>query len=206
MLGEHPVGEQPKLGSTLQRVLSTVPPKEYRRQSVEDKDNQLNYFYVSNGFGRMVGCVATADVRMRTVFAYLEAVEPLIRGMPYQPENEENSKQFREIIQQKMEFYNDPRNDKITALNNDIKKAVDMMVDIPIDGNMDNMNKVLAEMDDLHAKNTTLAVQGNVFQQQTENLMRQLCLRNAKLTIMIVLVVIFIILMIVREPNFSQCS
>ena len=207
MLGEHPVGEQPKLATTLQRVLSTVPAKEYRRKTVEDKENNLNYFYISNGEGRIVGCVASSDVRMRTAFAYLEAVEPLVRSLPADAAKDgkpDGGKQFRKIIQQKMDFYNDPRNDKITALNNDINEVVDVM--------MDNMDKVLARgdrVDNLHAKTVTLSEQANVFSKKSADLKRQMCLRNAKLTAMVVggvLVVILIILMIACKPNFSDCS
>lgn len=199
LLAEFPVGEQPKLAETMQRVIATIPPKEYRRKSVEDKDNNLNYHYISNGEGRIVGCVAGSDVKMRTAFAFLEAVEPLVRNTTtIEPQN------CKKLLKQKMEFYNNPQNDKISALNDDINQVVDVM--------MENMDKVLARgdrVDTLHAKAVTLNEQAQTFQTRATQLKRSLCMRNAKLTIMIVgavLVAIFIILMIVCKPNFSDCK
>lgn len=198
MMSEFPVGEQPKLAETLQRVLATIPPKEYRRKTIEDKDSGFNYYYISNGEGRIVGCVATSDVRMRTAFAFLEAVEPLVRGPAT------DFKNAKKLLQQKMEFYNNPANDKITALNDDINQVVDVM--------MDNMDKVLArgdKVDVLHSKTITLADQAQVFQKKATDLKRIMCMRNAKLTIAVViavLVVILIILMIACKPNFSDCK
>jgi len=198
LLAEYPAGEQPKLAETLQRVLGTVSAKEYRRKTIEDKDNGLNYYYISTGEGRIVGAVATSDVRMRTAFAFLDAVETLVRGPVQEVKN------AKKLLQQKMEFYNNPQNDKITALNDDINQVVDVM--------MDNMEKVLARgdrVDTLHAKTTVLADQAQIFQQKATDLKRMLCWKNARLTIMIsfaVLVLLLIILLIACKPNFSSCK
>lgn len=198
LLAEYPAGEQPKLAETLQKVLATVPPKEYRRKTIEDKEGSVNYHYISNGEGRIVGCVTTPDVRMRTVFAFLEAVEPLVRGPATDLRN------GKKLLQQKTEFYNNPQNDKITALNDDINQVVDVM--------MDNMDKVIVrgdKIDTLQQKSVTLADQAQTFQKKSTDLKRNLCLRNAKMMIMIggaVAVVILIIVMIACKPNFSACS
>ena len=198
MMAEFPPLEQPKLADTMQKVLATVPPKEYRRKTIEDKEGGMNYHYVSNGEGRIVGCVTTSDVRMRIALQFLEAVEPLIRG----PANE--LRNGKKLLQQKMEFYNNPQNDKITDLNNEINSVVDVM--------MDNMDKVLARgdrVDTLAAKSTTLADQAQTFQKKSTELKRSLCLKNAKMTAMLVggvLAVLLIILMIACKPNFSACK
>lgn len=198
MIAEYPPAEQPKLAETPQKVLATVAPKEYRRKTVEDKEGGHNYHYISNGEGRIVGCVTTSDVRVRTVFAFLEAVEPLVRGPTSDLRN------AKKLLQQKMEFYNNPQNDKITALNEDINQVVDVM--------MDNMDKVLARgdrVDTLHSKSVTLTEQAETFQKRSTELKRSMCMRNAKMTAMIVvavLVVILIILMIACKPNFKDCS
>ncbi|KAK7201826.1 Qc-SNARE protein [Novymonas esmeraldas] len=201
LLAEYPAGEQPKLAETMQKVIATVPPKEYRRKTIEDKDGGVNYNYISNGEGRIVACVTTSDMRMRTVYAFLEAVEPLVRGS-VGPQGAE-LRNGKKLLQQKMEFYNNPQNDKITALNDDINQVVDVM--------MDNMDKVLARgdrIDTLHEKSSTLADQAQQFQQRSTELKRNLCMKNLKLTLMIVgavIVVIIIILLIVCRPNFSRC-
>eukprot|EP00331_Platyophrya_macrostoma_P003620 CAMPEP_0176425144 /NCGR_PEP_ID=MMETSP0127-20121128/11231_1 /TAXON_ID=938130 /ORGANISM="Platyophrya macrostoma, Strain WH" /LENGTH=211 /DNA_ID=CAMNT_0017806283 /DNA_START=63 /DNA_END=698 /DNA_ORIENTATION=+ len=198
LLAEYPPQEQPKLADTLQKVIATVPPKEYRRKTIEDKEGGVNYHYIANGEGRIVGCVTSSDVRMRTVFAFLEAVEPLVRGPATDLRN------GKKLLQQKMEFYNNPQNDKITALNDDINQVVDVM--------MDNMDKVLTRgdrLDSLHAKSVTLADQAHAFQTTSTQLKRNMCMRNVKMFIMIggaVAVLILIIVLIACKPNFSSCK
>ena len=199
VVAEHPsAAELPKLAETMQKVLATVPPKEFRRKTLEDKPNSVSYHYLSGGEGRIVACVASSDVKMRTIFAFLEAVEPLVRQVP------DIAKTGKKILQQKTDFYNDPKNDKITALNDDINQVVDVM--------MDNIDKVLArgdKLDSLSAKSTTLAEQSKQFETGATSLKRALCFKNIKLTIAIVIavtVVLIIILMIACKPNFSSCK
>ncbi|RNF01567.1 putative vesicle-associated membrane protein [Trypanosoma rangeli] len=141
-------------------------------------------------------------MRMRTVFAFLEAVEPLVRGNVGPPGTE--LRNGKKLLQQKMDFYNNPQNDKITALNDDINQVVDVM--------MDNMDKVLARgdrIDTLHEKSNTLADQAEQFKQRSTQLKRNMCLKNLKLTLMIagvVGIVILIIVIIACKPNFSNCK
>lgn len=188
------------LVETMQQVLSTVPPREYRRKTIDDKESASNYHYISNGEGCIVACVTTSDMRMRTVFAFLEAVECLARGSGPQGLEVRNGKK---LLQQKMEFYNNPQNDKITALNDDVQQVVDVM--------MDNMDKVLTRgdrIDTLQEKSSNLADQAQQFQDRSSELRRTLCMKNLKFTIMIVLaviLVIIIILLIACKPNFSNC-
>ena len=82
MLGECAVGEQSKPASNLQLIFSYTPINEFRRKTVEDHDPKLLYFCLCNGKGRIVGCVGSSDVSLRTAHAYLEAVEPLVRDLP----------------------------------------------------------------------------------------------------------------------------
>ncbi|KAG8343011.1 putative Synaptobrevin [Trypanosoma vivax] len=202
LLAEYPPGEHPKLAEIMQKVIATVPGKEYRRKTIEDKEGGVNYHYISNGEGRIVACVTSNDMRMRTVFAFLEAVEPLVRGSACPPGNE--LRNGRKLLQQKMDFYNNPQNDKITALNEDINQVVDVM--------MDNMDKVLARgdrIDTLHDRSATLSEQAHQFQKRSTQLKRNMCWKNFKLTLMIILavgVVIFIIVLLACKPNFSNCK
>lgn len=186
LLAEYPADGEPTLASTMQKVLATVPSREYRRKTIEDKDGGVNYNYISNGEGRIVACVSTADMRMRTIFAFLEAVEPLVRGNTDVPGS--HLRNGRKLLQQKMEFFNNPQNDKITALSDDINQVVDVM--------MDNMDKVLARgerIDVLQEKSSTLADQAQQFQQRSTALKRNLCMKNIKLMMLIILAVIIVV-------------
>lgn len=198
LLADFPSDADPKFVETMQKVLSTVPPREYRRKTIDDKESGVNYHYISNGEGCIVACVTSSDMRMRTVFAFLEAVEPLVRG-----NGGAELRNGKKLLQQKMEFYNNPQNDKITALNDDINQVVDVM--------MDNMDKVLTRgdrIDTLQEKSSNLAEQAQQFQDRSTELKRALCMKNLKFTLMIVfavILVIIIILMIACKPNFSNC-
>jgi hypothetical protein len=195
IVAEHPAGEQPKLAATMATVLETIPPREYRRQTVEDND--VNYCYLSSGDGRVVGCVCTKDVRTRTVAGFLEAVESLTRGPSADLRN------AKKMLQQKMDYFNDPANDKITAVQDSIDRAKDLMTV--------NVDKALARGDQLgnmHEKSVTLQQQASDFDTKATQLKRHMCWRNVKLTIMIGLalfVVIMIIVFIACKPNLSAC-
>jgi hypothetical protein len=94
LVAEFPAAEYPTLSKTLATVVSSVPPREHRRQMVEAAD--VNYVYLSNGKGRIVGCVTTKDVNTLVAFKFLDDVESVVSG---------------QVLQQKMEFHNDPAND-----------------------------------------------------------------------------------------------
>eukprot|EP00758_Cryptobia_borreli_P007885 Tbor_TRINITY_DN5337_c3_g2::TRINITY_DN5337_c3_g2_i1::g.4219::m.4219/K08515/VAMP7; vesicle-associated membrane protein 7 len=198
MVAEYPEKEQAKLGDTMQKVLATVPHKQYRRKTLEDKPGNVNYHYISNGDGKVVGCVTTPDVRMRTVFAFLEAVETVIRPPTADLGN------AKKILQQKMEHFNNPQNDKITAINEEINQVTDIM--------MDNMDKVIErgdKVDQLHTKSISLSEQAEQFKQKSTTLKRRMCVKNAKMAIMIVagvFVLALIISMFACGVTFSRCT
>jgi len=195
LIAEFPQNEFPKLADTLKTVVSSVPRREYRRQTVEDTD--VNYHYLSNGEGRIVGCVTTKDVKTRVVFAFLDGAESVVRGQA-------DPRSTKKMLQQKMEYHNDPANDKITAVQDSIDRAKDIMTD--------NVDKALARgdrIDTLHAKSVTLSEQADKFNKKAGDLKRQMCLRHAKFVAMAVgsvLVLVFIILIAVCKPNFSACK
>jgi vesicle-associated membrane protein 7 len=194
-LAENPVAELPNLAKTLETVVASVPRREYRRQTVEDTD--VNYHYLSNGEGRIVGCVTTKDVKTRVVFNFLDAVEGLVRGQV-------DPRAAKKMLQQKMDFHNDPANDKISAVQESIDNAKNIMTD--------NVDKALARgdhIDTLHAKSVKLEEQSAKFNKKAGDLKRQMCLRNAKFAILIggaVLILILVVLMVICKPNFNDCK
>lgn len=197
-LGEHPADEQPTLADTLQKVFATATAKDFRRRSLEDKKNGVNYHTLANGDGKVIGCVVTSDVQARVAYAFLEAVEALVR-----PANVD-VRSVKKILQQKADFFSDPKNDKFTAINQSLNEVTEVM--------RDNMDKVLQRgerINNIHGKSEDLANQAQTFASKAEELKKKLCWRNAKLTIMVVVgvgVLILIIVMLACNPNFSKCS
>lgn len=197
-LGEHPADEQPQMAETMQKIFASANAKEFRRRSLEDKKNGVNYHTLANGDGKVIGCVVTNDVAARVAYAFLEAVEALVR-----PANVD-VRSVKKILQQKAEYYSDPKNDKFTAINQSINEVTEVM--------RDNMDKVLQRgerIDNIHGKSEDLVNQAQTFESKANELKKKLCWRNAKLTIMVCLgvgVLILIIVMIACKPNFSDCK
>lgn len=197
-IGEHPADEQPTMAETMQKIFASASGTEFRRRSLEDKKAGNNYHMLANGDGKIIGCVVTADTPARVAYAFLEAVETLVR-----PANVD-VRAVKKILQQKSDFYSDPKNDKFTAINQSINEVTEVM--------RDNMDKVLQRgdrIDNIHGKSEDLVNQAQTFESKANELKKKLCWRNAKLTIMVVIgvaIVILIIVMIACKPNFSDCK
>ncbi len=204
VLAENPTGEQPKLAATLAKLLANVPPREYRRKTVPDTENGINYYYLSNGEGRIVACAASKEYRLRTAFDFLETVEPLIRVNPAASPSLASKEGIAKTLKEKMAVFNDPKNDKVEELKKEIDATTGIMVE-----NVNNALGNLQKAEDLNGKTTTRAQQAKNFEDKSHELKQTLCMRNAKLSLMIaggVLGAIFIIVLIACKPNFSDCS
>lgn len=197
-VGEYPADENPTMATTMQKIFASASGTEFRRRSLEDKKAGFNYHMLANGDGKIIGCVVTADTPARVAYAFLEAVEALVR-----PANVD-VRSIKKILQQKADFYSDPKNDKFTAINQSINEVTEVM--------RDNMDKVLQRgerIDNIHGKSEDLVNQAQTFESKANELKKKLCWRNAKLTIMVIVgvgVAILIIVMIACKPNFSDCK
>jgi vesicle-associated membrane protein 7 len=189
-------GSFPKIEANVEKIL-TGDEKKFGKKSIEDKDNNATYHYSSDNL-KVYMCVTSCDTQSRIAYGLLTDIEPILRN------NVSSEAATQKTLKQKMDFYNDPQNDKIASLQRDIDNVKDTMVI--------NIDKVLERgdrLDTLSSKSQTLAEQANKFQAKATELKRLLCMRNAKLAIMVstaVIVVILIILMIACNPNFSKCK
>ncbi len=195
-IAEYPfAGEFPKQVQNLQMILATVPPREFRRQTIEDGEEF--YHYLSNSDGRIVGCVATRDTRSRIINGFLEAVEVLIRGPAADLRN------AKKMLQIKMEYFNDPANDKIAVIQAQLDQAGAVTTE--------NVEKALArqeKVDEMNAKSNTLKDQANNFDEKAQTLKTEMCWKNMKMMVMIgaaITVVIIIIVFIACKPNLQDC-
>jgi hypothetical protein len=195
LVAEFPVMEQPRLATTLQTIFATVPLTEFRRQTVEDTDD--NFHFVAAGDGRIIGCASTKDVKGRIIFSFLDGVEAVLRGPTADMRN------AKKVLQRNMEFHNDPANDKPTAILLQLDHLRDLMTE--------NMRKALEKGERiaaLDAKAVTMVQQSTQFRDEASKLKRMFCLRNAKFGFLVlggVIVLLLIILLAVCKPNFSAC-
>ena len=202
LVSELPAGEQAKLGDILQRIIATIPQNEYRRKTIEDdKGSGVNFHYLANGQGKVFACAATPEVRMQIAFAFLESVESACKGVEGATLD---AKLVKKTLQGKLEYYNNPKNDKIGALNTEITGVKDVM--------LQNMDKVIARGDQIDAmaqKSNQLVDDASKFQKGATKLKHMECAKNAKMTIAVVsvvIIVLLVILMVACKPNFSNCK
>lgn len=193
-----PTQEQPQASELAQKIIAASPPKEYRRKALEDGTAGINTFYISTTEGRFVLCVCTADVKMRTAFAFLDAVESLVRGPVTELRN------GKKLLKMKLEFYNNPANDKITAFNDEFAKVMDVMVE-----NIDKARSNAEKLDSAKTKSELLKQQAESFKDKAVELKTNLCMKNLKTIVIIVaglaLAALFIAIVSCR-PDFSACK
>jgi len=202
LLIEYPIAEQPVLAKNMSAVVGTVPPKEYRRQTVEDTD--ANYHYLSTGDNTIFACVTTKSTPTRITFAFIESIESSYKAyLSNGFIKEECKKMARTTLEQKVAFYNDPANDKISNINESLVRAQNTMTE--------NIEKTLErgdKLDTMHATSIALASQAGQFNKRSGELKRQMMWRHIKMILMVVggaFVIILILLMIICKPNFSAC-
>jgi vesicle-associated membrane protein 7 len=191
----------PKLATfadVAEKITATLDPATQRRKTIEDKDNNTRYCCLSNGEGRIVVVVSSlTDTSARTAFAMLDAVEPLIRCPATQLRN------GKKLLQMKMDFYNNPQNDKIAALAHEVDLVVDTMT-----ANVEAALKRGDLVDALNKKTVTLAEQARTFHNTSTDVKQQMFVRNLKtLTIggLGIIGAILLIAMISCRPDFSAC-
>lgn len=195
LVAEHPPAEQPKLAATLQKLLSGQNPREYRREIVQDND--VSYHILCTGSGDVIGCVTTSNVPSRVVFRMLDEIEPIVSSSSADIRN------ARKVLQQKIDFYNDPQNDKITSIIGTVAKAQDQMT-IVIDQALERGK----HLEGMSGKSQALADQAKKMEERSTELKRQFWWKNMRVLGAIGLVLLAIVIVIVLSacnPNFSAC-
>lgn len=198
IIGSFPSNSFPEFEKNIAAIVTTMNPKEVVRRIIEDKPNSVNYATLCGGSNIIVICVSNLDVKSRVNFAFLDDIETVVRGSSlYKPNY------FAKVLEQKMEFYNNPKNDITSAIQQKIDDAKDIMTENigKILDRGDNLDNLLGKSDDILKKSDTFRTRAN-------DLKTQMCWNQWKYILMIfgaVIVIILIILMIICNPNFSKC-
>eukprot|EP01004_Peranema_trichophorum_P008433 NODE_7188_length_801_cov_159.171091_g6581_i0.p1 GENE.NODE_7188_length_801_cov_159.171091_g6581_i0~~NODE_7188_length_801_cov_159.171091_g6581_i0.p1 ORF type:complete len:207 (-),score=9.59 NODE_7188_length_801_cov_159.171091_g6581_i0:114-734(-) len=191
VIAEHPEKEYPKLAEVCQRIVAQIPLNEKRKKTFDEDTYKFHYSSLGQ---RVYICVAHKEVPLRICYAFLDSLEPLLNKDFNSP---------KKILKERMDFANDPANDKIGNLQTEIDEVKDVM--------MENIDRVLQRgerLDNLANKTNQLMENAQDFHRSARTLKRNLCLKHAKLTALIVCLVLIIILIIVLvacNPNFSKC-
>jgi vesicle-associated membrane protein 7 len=143
-------------------------------------------------------CIAKTTAQQRICWAFIDEIENHLLHTGG------NVKDLRSYIVTKLDYYNDPNNDKIGAL----KKKVDDVKDVMID----NIDKVLQrgdELDNLIQQTDTLAQDSYVYRGKSRELKNQMLKKWIILGIVLFLIVLAVIVILVfigcNFPSFSRC-
>lgn len=195
---KDPKDAEAKLADNLVKIVASVDPKMARKRSIEDKDTKgQTYSVLSNGEGRIIAC-ASIDTAARTNFAMLDAVEPLVRCPAEQLRN------GKKLLQMKMDFYNNPANDKIASMTQELDGVIEV-----VSANVEAALKRGETLDVVTQKTVTLAEQARTFEQTSVAVKSDLFWRNLRLAVFVLIgagaAALFIALVSCR-PDFSACK
>eukprot|EP00695_Tsukubamonas_globosa_P001267 TRINITY_DN223_c0_g1_i1.p1 TRINITY_DN223_c0_g1~~TRINITY_DN223_c0_g1_i1.p1 ORF type:complete len:204 (-),score=76.84 TRINITY_DN223_c0_g1_i1:70-681(-) len=187
---ENPDSEK-KLGETARVIIAKVPKQNHKRTYTHEK---YNFHYKYSGT-RIYLCVADPQFPMRVCYAFLDDVEQKYGANP---------RGFKSTLRERMDFYNNPSNDKVMKVQEQINEVKGVM--------MENIDRVLERGEKLSTlvdKTDNLKQSAQVFQKKSTQLKRAMWWKNIKLMgalAAIVLIVILIICLIACGPTFAKCK
>ena len=154
--------------------------------NAESSNNKL--LYIKHLYGNHYCCIASDDIKQRICWKLLNDVA-------------EEQYITKQLLKQKLGFYNNPENDKIQLLQLTVDKIRDKMVD--------NMDKILTNqesLDNLITSSDELAVEARYFQKGSRSLKRATLIRLLLIISCIVgsILVGLAIMIIVLAVHFSK--
>jgi vesicle-associated membrane protein 7 len=180
-IGSAP-SNQPLRDIIVNKVLPKLPADDHKR-TLTMKDMELHYKFEGN---YVYFCVASAGFTKRTCWAYIEDIQEKFTKM-----NNANGSAVKKLLKDRMAFFNDPKNDKIAAINQNLDNVKDVMID--------NIDKILdrgENLGNLVQATDELAESGNDFKRGTAKVKRMMCTRWVILAIILVVVILLIILVL----------
>lgn len=191
ILAEDPTSEK-QLAETSRAVLSKIERKNQKRTLTH---GGVNYHLKYSGSFLYI-CVADADYPLRVCYAFLDDIEKTSLSNP---------RNLRSILRSKIAHYNDPQSDDISRVRGQLNEVSGVM--------MDNIDKVLergVRLEDMADKTQTLREQGSQFSRNATSLKRHFCLRNAKMTFILVVICLVVLFFIIVAGcggfSFPRCS
>lgn len=112
--------------------------------------------------------------------------------------------EFNHILKNKIEYHNDPRNDKISVIKSHLE---DTRITI-----LDNIDLVInrgEKINELCDSSSRLLQTAETFEQDSKKLKCTMMCKNIKIMILLIIIAIIliaVILLIICTPNFSKCK
>eukprot|EP00667_Euglena_gracilis_P015333 EG_transcript_15955 len=192
VFAEYPEREHPKLADVCAKIIATVPLNENCKKTFEESLYKFHYKSVGE---RVYICVSDKETPLRRCYAFLDGIHPLLVRDFHNP---------KKVLKERMEYHNNPANDKLTNLQTEIDEVKDVM--------MDNIDRVLQrgeKLDTLADKSGQLASTAQDFHRSARSLKRAFCMKYIKLIILmvsLVVILIIVVVLVICNPNFSKCG
>eukprot|EP01027_Heterolobosea_sp_BB2_P008447 GEZU01012535.1.p1 GENE.GEZU01012535.1~~GEZU01012535.1.p1 ORF type:complete len:208 (-),score=61.26 GEZU01012535.1:28-651(-) len=178
IVAEYPTSEK-GLSATVKEMLQNLP-----RKGQKQSFNQENYQYHTKCTGRNVYvCVSDNNYPLRTCYAFLSEIET---------RHSNGDRNLKNMLKDRMTFYNDSKNDKITRIQDQIEDVKGVM--------MDNIDKVIARgehLEMIQSKAQELEDTAIDFNRGAKKVKRHMFMQNIKLIIILVVVILAIIAVLI---------
>jgi hypothetical protein len=180
-LGSSPTN-QPLKDIIVNKILPKLPADNHKR-TLTMKDMELHYKYEGNF---VYFCVATEGFKKRTCWAFIDDIQDKFTKM-----NKPSTSAVKKLIKDRMTFFNDAKNDKISEINEKFDNIKDVMID--------NIDKILERgenLENLQQATDDLQDSAGYFRKGTAKVKRAMCTRWVILTIILIVVILAIILIL----------
>jgi vesicle-associated membrane protein 7 len=171
-------------------------------------DGEICYGIICISRNFHVLCLACNTKQKRVVSLCLKEI---IKGISqhlslYQAENFSNEtlKIIQDILEEKTNYYNDPKNDALQLIRSQLDETKNVMLE-----NLDRVFERGEKIEILCDQTTLLLDTSSSFQKNSTDLRRKMMWKNIKYGIAIIfaiLLIILVIVMIACNPNFSKCK
>ena len=141
-------------------------------------------------------CIAKSEAQKRVCWAFIDDMENYVL--------QNGTRDLRSFIRDKLEYYNNPNNDKINSLKRKIDDVKDVMID-----NIDKLLERGEELDSLLQKTNDLADDSYIYRGRSRKLKNQMLMRYLIIAAALILIIIAILIIVVfiacGFPTFYRC-
>ena len=183
------------------RELSITLTEPKTRRIITDGEMYYGFMNINEKYN--IICLSDGKFSKKLMMDFLKSIEEDFNQLSnYQ--SHFNTIQLKNLLREKTDYYNDPRNDQIQNIKNQINDVKTMMIE-----NIDQIIERGENIDTIVDSTGELSHLATGFRSNATRLQRRLWWKNIKMGItifLIFLILIFIILMIICHPNFSKCK
>lgn len=158
--------------------------RDENRTKVTYKHNTFQYHCKVGGNGSGYFAVALSDTPMRVCYAFLGDIEL--------EHSQHGDKGLKKLVKEKLSYYNDPANDRITSLKSEIDDVKDVM--------MSNIDAIISrgeKLDDIQFKADNLQADAEMMGKRATQVKNKMIVDNILLIIILIIIIISVIVVVI---------